>query len=75
VFDGLTAPRSIAGERWPALHVVPTIFITELEHQRVNEFDLSSLRTGIMAGWRATARGSKESIAAIRPFRERRTVF
>jgi hypothetical protein len=54
---------------------VPTIFITELEHQRVNEFDLSSLRTGIMAGWRATARGSKESIAAIQPFRERRTAF
>jgi fatty-acyl-CoA synthase len=42
VFDGLTAPRSIAGERCSALHVVPTIFIGELERQRVNEFDLST---------------------------------
>ncbi len=34
----------------PALHGVPTMFIAEMEHPRFAEFDLSSLRTGIMAG-------------------------
>lgn len=33
-----------------ALHGVPTMFISELDHPRFAEFDLSSLRTGIMAG-------------------------
>ena len=37
-------------ERCTALHGVPTMFIAELEHPRFREFDLSSLRTGIMAG-------------------------
>ena len=32
------------------LHGVPTMFIAELEHPRFGEFDLRSLRTGIMAG-------------------------
>ncbi len=39
-------PRSAA----PALHGVPTMFIAELDHPDFDEFDLSSLRTGIMAG-------------------------
>ena len=41
---------AVAAERCTALHGVPTMFIAELAHPRFDEFDLSSLRTGIMAG-------------------------
>src|SRR6185503_75661 len=41
---------AVAEERCTALHGVPTMFIAELAHPRFAEFDLSSLRTGIMAG-------------------------
>ena len=37
-------------ERCTALHGVPTMFIAELDHPEFPRFDLSSLRTGIMAG-------------------------
>jgi fatty-acyl-CoA synthase len=49
-FDPLTVLETVAGERCTALHGVPTMFIAELEHPRFRDFDLSSLRTGIMAG-------------------------
>lgn len=49
-FDPLTTLQVIANERCTALHGVPTMFIAELEHPQFNQFDLSSLRTGIMAG-------------------------
>ncbi|MBT2747132.1 MULTISPECIES: AMP-binding protein [unclassified Lysobacter] len=49
-FDPLVALRTVAEERCTGLHGVPTMFIGELEHPRFGEFDLSSLRTGIMAG-------------------------
>jgi fatty-acyl-CoA synthase len=42
--------QTVAQERCTALYGVPTMFIAELEHPRFPEFDLSSLRTGIMAG-------------------------
>jgi fatty-acyl-CoA synthase len=42
--------EAVAAEHCTALHGVPTMFIAELEHPRFSEFDLSSLRTGIMAG-------------------------
>jgi fatty-acyl-CoA synthase len=42
--------RAVEVERCTALHGVPTMFIAELEHPRFREFDLSSLRTGVMAG-------------------------
>jgi len=42
--------QSVAQERCTALHGVPTMFIAELDHPQFREFDLSSLRTGIMAG-------------------------
>ncbi|MGN6526272.1 MAG: AMP-binding protein [Burkholderiaceae bacterium] len=41
---------AVAEERCTALHGVPTMFIAELAHPRFAEFDLGSLRTGIMAG-------------------------
>ncbi|WP_329742243.1 AMP-binding protein [Dyella sp. A6] len=49
-FDALSTLETVAEERCTGLHGVPTMFIAELEHPRFREFDLSSLRTGIMAG-------------------------
>ena len=49
-FDPLAVLETVAAERCTGLHGVPTMFIAELEHPRFKEFDLSSLRTGIMAG-------------------------
>jgi fatty-acyl-CoA synthase len=49
-FDALAVLETVAAEKCTALHGVPTMFIGELEHPRFAEFDLSSLRTGIMAG-------------------------
>jgi fatty-acyl-CoA synthase len=49
-FDALATLQCVAEERCTGLHGVPTMFIAELEHPRFAEFDLSSLRTGIMAG-------------------------
>ncbi|MFC1695457.1 AMP-binding protein [Pseudomonadota bacterium] len=42
--------ETVEAERCTALHGVPTMFIAELEHPDFDRFDLSSLRTGIMAG-------------------------
>jgi fatty-acyl-CoA synthase len=49
-FDPLAVLETVQSERCTALYGVPTMFIAELEHPRFGEFDLSSLRTGIMAG-------------------------
>ncbi len=49
-FDPLNVLEAVAGERCTVLHGVPTMFIAELGHPRFKEFDLASLRTGIMAG-------------------------
>ncbi len=49
-FDALAVLQAVAEERCTALHGVPTMFIAELEHPEFSRFDLSSLRTGIMAG-------------------------
>jgi fatty-acyl-CoA synthase len=50
IFEPLAVLETVARERCTALHGVPTMFIAELEHPRFGEFDLSTLRTGIMAG-------------------------
>ncbi len=50
IFDPLKVLQAVEKERCTALHGVPTMFIAELEHPRFSEFDLTSLRTGIMAG-------------------------
>ncbi len=42
--------RTIEAEKCTAVHGVPTMFIAELEHPNFRKYDLSSLRTGIMAG-------------------------
>ena len=49
-FDPLATLETTAAERCTALYGVPTMFIAELTQPRFAEFDLTSLRTGIMAG-------------------------
>jgi fatty-acyl-CoA synthase len=49
-FDPLAVLESVEREKCTALHGVPTMFIAELSHPDFKRFDLSSLRTGIMAG-------------------------
>jgi fatty-acyl-CoA synthase len=41
---------TVAQEHCTALHGVPTMFIAELDHPQFGDYDLSTLRTGIMAG-------------------------
>jgi fatty-acyl-CoA synthase len=49
-FDPLRVLEVVEQERCTGLHGVPTMFIAELNHPEFDRFDLSSLRTGIMAG-------------------------
>ena len=50
VFDPLATLQAIADERCTSVYGVPTMFIAQLEHPRFAEFDLGSLRTGLMGG-------------------------
>ena len=49
-FDPQTVLEAVEAERCTALYGVPTMFIAALQHPDFDRFDLSSLRTGIMAG-------------------------
>jgi len=49
-FDPLATLQTVERERCTALYGVPTMFIAELDHPDFATFDLTSLRTGIMAG-------------------------
>ena len=49
-FDALKAVQFIAAERCTAVNGVPTMFVTMLNHPDFDKYDMSSLRTGIMAG-------------------------
>ena len=49
-FEPLSVLQAVQNERCTGLHGVPTMFIALLDHPRFAEFDLSTLRTGIMAG-------------------------
>jgi fatty-acyl-CoA synthase len=49
-FDPLDVLECVAAEHCTSLYGVPTMFIAELQHPRFGQFDLSSLRTGMMAG-------------------------
>ena len=49
-FDPLLTLSAVAEERATGLYGVPTMFIAVLDHPRRGEFDLATLRTGIMAG-------------------------
>ncbi|OTG67634.1 AMP-binding protein [Acinetobacter silvestris] len=50
VFNPLDSLKAIEQEKCTAAYGVPTMFIAMLEHDQFEQFDLSSLRTGIMAG-------------------------
>jgi fatty-acyl-CoA synthase len=49
-FDPEATLAAVAAEQCTSLYGVPTMFIAELEHPHFADFELSSLRTGIMAG-------------------------
>ena len=49
-FDPLAVLQTVQEEQCTALYGVPTMFIAELEHPDFQQFNLSSLRTGVMAG-------------------------
>jgi fatty-acyl-CoA synthase len=49
-FEPEATLRACAQERCTSLYGVPTMFIAQLDHPRFADYDLSSLRTGIMAG-------------------------
>jgi fatty-acyl-CoA synthase len=49
-FDPLAVLQTVAEERCTALYGVPTMFIAEMGHPDFDRFDLTCLRTGIMAG-------------------------
>jgi fatty-acyl-CoA synthase len=49
-FDARATLEAVHAERATALYGVPTMFIAELEHPEFSRFDLTSLRTGVMAG-------------------------
>lgn len=49
-FDPLAVLHTVQAERCTALYGVPTMFIAVLDHPLFSTIDLSSLRTGIMAG-------------------------
>ncbi len=50
VFDAATTLQAVAVERCTSLYGVPTMFIAELALEDFRSYDLSSIRTGIMAG-------------------------
>src|SRR5690242_13974084 len=49
-FDPAATLAAVAQERCTSLYGVPTMFIAELDHPGFGDYDLTSLRTGIMAG-------------------------
>ena len=49
-FDPLMTLKAVEAERCTVLYGVPTMFIAELDHPEFGQIDVSSLRTGIMAG-------------------------
>lgn len=49
-FDPVTTLEALSKERCTAVYGVPTMFVAMLEEMATKSFDLSSLRTGIMAG-------------------------
>ncbi len=50
VFEPVATLTAVDSERCTSLYGVPTMFIAQLGHERFGQFELGSLRTGIMAG-------------------------
>ncbi len=64
-FDPLATLETVAEERCTGLHGVPTMFIAEMDHPDFKRFDLSSLRTGIMAGSPCPIEVMKRAVATM----------
>ena len=64
-FDPEATLRTIAAERCTSLYGVPTMFIAELTLPGFADFDLSSLRTGIMAGSPCPVEVMKQCLSAM----------
>ncbi len=64
-FDPLATLQTIEAERCTSLYGVPTMFIAQLAHPDFGSFDLSSLRTGIMAGSPCPVEVMKQAISAM----------
>jgi fatty-acyl-CoA synthase len=65
VFDALETLEAIEQERCTSIYGVPTMFIAQLDHPRFSDFDLRSLRTGIMAGSPCPIETMKRVIASM----------
>jgi fatty-acyl-CoA synthase len=65
-FDPLATLETIDAERCTALYGVPTMFIAEMDHPDFAKFDLSSLRTGIMAGSPCPIEIMRKAVASMR---------
>ncbi|MEU5543643.1 AMP-binding protein [Streptomyces sioyaensis] len=65
-FDAATTLRTVQDERCTSLYGVPTMFIAELNHPDFGSYDLSSLRTGIMAGSPCPEEVMKRVVAEMR---------
>ncbi|MEV5540805.1 AMP-binding protein [Saccharopolyspora shandongensis] len=65
-FEPKAALSAVAAERCTSLYGVPTMFIAELDHPDFDTFDLSSLRTGIMAGSPCPVEVMKQVIGRMR---------
>eukprot|EP01122_Echinamoeba_exundans_P010271 TRINITY_DN3807_c0_g4_i1.p1 TRINITY_DN3807_c0_g4~~TRINITY_DN3807_c0_g4_i1.p1 ORF type:complete len:549 (+),score=54.04 TRINITY_DN3807_c0_g4_i1:103-1749(+) len=50
IFDPKAVLEAVQAEKCTALYGVPTMFLTELDHPDFKNYDVSSLRTGVMAG-------------------------
>ncbi|MDP1626607.1 AMP-binding protein [Parvibaculum sp.] len=64
-FDPLAVLQAVEKERCTGLYGVPTMFIAELGHPDFAKFDLSSLRTGCMAGSPCPVEVMKQVISAM----------
>ena len=64
-FDPEATLRTVQDERCTTLYGVPTMFIAELAHPDFHRFDLSSLRTGIMAGSPCPVEVMKQCVSAM----------
>jgi len=61
-YDPVNVMMSVETERCTALYGVPTMFINVLDHKLFNKFDLSTLRTGIMAGSPCPTKSMQECV-------------
>jgi fatty-acyl-CoA synthase len=64
-FDPLATIETLEAERCTAVYGVPTMFIAEMDHPDFAKFDLSSLRTGIMAGSPCPIEVMKRAVASM----------